>query len=87
MKEKSFKLFEALAKEFFTHTTLISVGGIDSAEEAYRRIKAGASLIQVYSALIFKGPALAKEINTGLLELIEKEGFKNLSEAIGADRK
>jgi len=87
LKEKSFKLFEALAKEFFTHTTLISVGGIDSAEEAYRRIKAGASLIQVYSALIFKGPALAKEINTGLLELIEKEGFKNLSEAIGADRK
>ncbi len=86
LKEKSFALFEALAKEFFPHTTLISVGGIDSAEEAYRRIKAGASLVQVFSALIFQGPSLAKKINTGLLELIEKEGFATLSEAIGADR-
>lgn len=85
--EKSFMMFEALAKEFFGKTTLISVGGIDSAEEAYRRIKAGASLIQIYSAFIFKGPSLNREINSGILRLMEKDGFNHISEAIGSDRR
>jgi len=64
LKNKSFSLFKELAKEFFGKTVLISVGGVDSAKEAYRRIKAGASLVQVYSALIFEGPNLIKEIKT-----------------------
>ncbi len=87
LQEKSFKLFEQLAKEFYGKTTLISVGGIDSAEEAYRRIKAGASLVQIYSSFIFKGPTLVKEISTGILALMDKDGFSHISEAIGSDRK
>lgn len=87
LTEKSFAMFEALAKEFFGKTTLISVGGIDSADEAYRRLKAGASLIQIYSAFIFKGPSLNRTINLGILERMEKDGFTHISEVIGSDRR
>jgi dihydroorotate dehydrogenase len=87
LKEKSFEIFEAIAKELYGKTTLISVGGIDSAEEAYRRIKAGASLVQVYSAMIFGGPDLIMNINKGLVELLKADGYNNITEAIGADRK
>ncbi len=87
LKEKSFKLFEAVAKELYGKTLLISVGGIDSAEEAYRRIKAGASLVQIYSGLIFHGPDMIMNINKKLIELIKKDGYSNITQAIGADRK
>jgi len=87
LKEKSFKIFEAVAKELYGKTVLISVGGIDSAEEAYKRIKAGASLVQVYSALVFHGPTLVRDINTGLIELLQADGYSSITEAIGADRK
>jgi len=87
LTEKSYQLFRAIAKELYGKTLLISVGGIDSAEEAYRRIKAGASLIQVYSMLVYKGPALLKEINQGLINLLESDGYTHISEAVGADWK
>lgn len=87
LKEKNFAMFEALAKTFFGRTTLISVGGIDSAEEAYRRLKAGASLIQLYSAFIFQGPVLNKQINEGILALMEQDGYHHISEVIGSDRR
>ncbi|MEA1956370.1 MAG: quinone-dependent dihydroorotate dehydrogenase [Campylobacterota bacterium] len=87
LKEKSFKIFEAIAKELFGKTVLISVGGIDSAEEAYKRIKAGASLVQILSGLVFHGPEMIKNINKKLIELIKADGYKNITEAIGADRK
>jgi dihydroorotate dehydrogenase len=80
-------MFESLAKEFFGKTTLISVGGIDSVDEAYRRLKAGASLIQIYTAFIFKGPSLNRAINLGILERMEKDGFSHISEVIGSDRR
>lgn len=85
LKEKSYTLFKALAKELYGKTLLISVGGIDSAEEAYRRIKAGASLVQVYSMLIYKGPSLIKDINEGLVKLLKQDGYSHIGEAIGAD--
>ena len=87
LTEKSYQLFRAIGKELYDKTLLISVGGIDSAEEAYRRIKAGASLVQVYSMLIYKGPLLIKEINEGLIALLKKDGYTHISEAIGADWK
>ena len=87
LKEKSFKIFEAIAKELYGKTTLISVGGIDSAEEAYRRIKAGASLVQIYSGIIFHGPDMIMNINKKLIELLRTDGYSNITEAIGSDRK
>jgi dihydroorotate dehydrogenase len=87
LKEKSFKLFQAIAQELYGKTILISVGGIEDATDAYRRIKAGASLIQVYSMLIYNGPKMIKDINEGLTELIKADGYSNISQAIGADYK
>lgn len=85
LKEKSFKIFAAIAKELYGKTLLISVGGIDDAQDAYRRIKAGASLIQIYSALIYKGPSLVAQINRGLIKLLKRDGYSSISEAVGAD--
>ena len=66
---------------------LVAAGGIASAEDAYARIRAGASLVQLYSALVYEGPGLAKRINAGLVKLLERDGFKCLAEAVGADSK
>ncbi len=63
---------------------LIGVGGIASAEDAYARIRAGASLVQLYSALVYEGPGLAVRINRGLKTLLQRDGFATLNEAIGA---
>ncbi len=87
LKKKSFEIFKAISKELFGKTLLISVGGVDSAKEAYKRLKAGASLVQVYTALIFKGPSLIKNINEGILRLMESDGYKNIEEVIGAELK
>jgi dihydroorotate dehydrogenase len=62
---------------------LISVGGIDGADEAYARIRAGASLVQLYSALVFAGPGLPHRINTGLAKMLERDGFASVSDAVG----
>jgi len=64
---------------------IIGVGGIDSAESAYEKIKAGASLVQVYTGLVYQGPMIAREINQGLIELLEKDGYSNICNAIGSD--
>ena len=64
---------------------LIGVGGISSAEDAYARIRAGAYLVQVYSALVYEGPGLAKAINRGLILLLKRDGFANIAEAVGID--
>ena len=64
---------------------LIGVGGIDSAEAAYARIRAGASLIQLYTALVYRGPRLVGEITQGLARLLAADGFASLAEAVGAD--
>ena len=87
LEQKSSALFEELSRKFYAKTTLISVGGIDSADTAYKRIKMGASLVQVYSSFIFKGPKLTHDISKGILDLMDKDGFAHISEAIGADRK
>ncbi len=64
---------------------LIGVGGIATAEDAYARIRAGASLVQIYSALVYHGPGLARTINSGLAVLLKRDGFANISEAVGVD--
>ena len=64
---------------------IVGVGGISTPEKAYAKIKSGASLVQIYSSLIFHGFSLVNEINQGLEKLLEKDGFNNIKEAIGAD--
>lgn len=62
---------------------LIGAGGISCPEDAYARIRAGASLIQIYSALVYEGPGLAARINTGLKQLLARDGFATLAQAVG----
>lgn len=64
---------------------LIGVGGIASAEHAYARIRAGASLVQLYSALVYEGPGLVQRINKGLARLLKRDGFASVAEAVGVD--
>jgi dihydroorotate dehydrogenase len=64
---------------------LIAAGGIGDADAAYARIRAGASLVQLYSALVFEGPGLAVRIARGLAERLRRDGFAALRDAIGAD--
>lgn len=87
LAERSHRTLQAVAGAVGGRAVLISAGGIGSAEEAYRRIRAGASLVQVYTALVYRGPALAGEINRGLLRLLERDGLATLGEAVGIDRR
>jgi len=61
------------------------VGGIFSAEDAYYKIKQGASLVSLITGMIFQGPQLIGEINKGLVELMKKDGYRNISQAVGKD--
>ena len=64
---------------------LIGVGGIAGAEDAYARIRVGASLVQLYSAMVFEGPFIARRIAMGLAQLLERDGFRHIAEAVGID--
>ena len=64
---------------------IIGCGGIFNAQDAYKKIKLGASLVQLITGLIFEGPQLIAQINIDLVKLLQKDGFINISEAIGKD--
>ncbi|WP_019585000.1 quinone-dependent dihydroorotate dehydrogenase [Deinococcus apachensis] len=64
---------------------IVGVGGIFTAEEAYAKIRAGASLVEVYTALIYEGPGLPARLNRGLGALLERDGLRNVAEAVGVD--
>jgi dihydroorotate dehydrogenase len=85
LSEKSYQLFKEIGKELYDKTVLISVGGISDANDVYRRIKAGASLVQILSGFIFKGPSMCKNINNDLIKLLKADGYTNITQAIGAD--
>lgn len=64
---------------------LVGVGGIATAEDAWARIRAGASLVQLYSAMVYEGPGIARRIVQGLEELLRRDGFSSIEEATGVD--
>jgi dihydroorotate dehydrogenase len=64
---------------------LIGVGGIASAEDAWARIRAGASLVQLYSAMVYEGPGIARAICKGLKTLMKRDGFASIAEAVGTE--
>ena len=64
---------------------LIGAGGIDSGQRAYAKIRAGASLVQLYSAMVYHGPGLADAIRRDLVARLRADGFRSVSEAVGAD--
>lgn len=64
---------------------LVGCGGVFSAEDAYKKIRSGATLVQMITGLIYEGPQVVSQINQGLTELLRKDNYKNISEAIGVD--
>lgn len=66
---------------------LVGVGGIFNAEDAWEKITAGASLVQLYTGFIYEGPRIAQRINDGLARILDREGFKNLDAAVGRKSK
>jgi len=64
---------------------LVGVGGIASAGQAWERIRAGASLVQIYSAMVYEGPGLARAITKGLEALMRRDGFASIAEAVGSE--
>jgi dihydroorotate dehydrogenase len=65
--------------------SLVAAGGIFTAEDAYKKIRLGASLVQLYTAMVYEGPGIVKKILKDLVKLLEKDGFSNISEAVGVE--
>jgi dihydroorotate dehydrogenase len=82
-------LAEARLRDFRKATggqlPLVGVGGITTADHAWQRIRAGASLVQLYSAMVYEGPGIARRIVRGLAELMRRDGFASIAEAVGSE--
>ena len=83
LEKKSNILINKFYKILKQKVKIIGVGGVDSGKSAYEKIINGASLIQLYTGLIYKGPNVASIISNELIDILKKEGIKNISEAIG----
>jgi dihydroorotate dehydrogenase len=84
--EKSTRVLARLSQLTGGEMPLIGVGGIASAEQAYAKIRAGASAVQLYSALVYQGMSLVTEIARGLERLLARDGFGSVAEAVGTGR-
>lgn len=87
IREKSREIFKAVADELFGKTILIACGGISDAQDAYERIKMGANLVQIFTAFIYEGYGICKNLNNDIIRLLKADGFSNISEAIGINVK
>jgi len=76
-----------MRKRVGTKLVLIGVGGVASGADAYAKIRAGASLVQLYTALVYGGAGLLKHIKRELLECLQRDGFATISAAVGVDVK
>ncbi|NDA67813.1 MAG: dihydroorotate dehydrogenase (quinone), partial [Verrucomicrobia bacterium] len=83
LRARSTEVIRHLFRQTQGKLPLIGVGGISSAADAWEKITAGASLVQVYSGLVYQGPGLTRDIVTGLRWRLEVEGLKNLRQAVG----
>jgi dihydroorotate dehydrogenase len=72
----------------YSHThgrmPIIGVGGIANAEDAYEHIRAGASLVELYTGMVYRGPGVVRAIKEGLMRLLARDGFNSISEAVGS---
>jgi dihydroorotate dehydrogenase len=68
-----------------TELPVVGVGGVADARGAYAKIRAGASVVQLYTGLVYEGPSVARDINEGLLDLLDRDGFDSVEAAVGAD--
>lgn len=81
--ERSTAVLREFRSDLGADTPLIGVGGVEDADTAYAKIRAGAAVIQLYSALVYHGPGLVTRIKRGLAERLKADGFASVSEAVG----
>lgn len=83
IKSKSNEVLKKLRLATRGVVPIIGVGGIFTPEDAYEKIRLGASLVQVYTGWVYQGPSLVPDINKGLLKFMERDGFKRIKDAVG----
>ena len=86
LKARSTEIIRHIFRQTAGKLPIIGVGGIFTAADAWEKITAGASLVQVYTGLVYEGPRIARDITQGLLELMERAGMRELRQAVGAER-
>lgn len=87
LTKRSTEIVRSIYKLTEGRLPIIGSGGIFSAQDAYDKIRAGASLVEVYTSLIYKGPGVVREIVAGLKSLLRKDGYGRITDAVGADHK
>jgi dihydroorotate dehydrogenase len=86
-EKRSNELISLAYKKYGKKLVIIGCGGIFNAEDAYKKIKLGASLVQLITGMIFEGPQIISDINLGLVKFLKADGYKNISEAIGKENR
>ncbi len=84
LEKRSNELINKFYKIIKNKIKIIGVGGVDSGESAYQKIINGASLVQLYTGMIYKGPSIASKISQELINILDKEGVKNISDVVGS---
>jgi len=85
LRARSTQVIRTLYRVVGKHVPIIGVGGVSNGQDAYEKLRAGASLVQVYTAFIYQGPVIARSIKTQLLTLLRRDGFNSVGEAVGVD--
>ena len=83
LKKRSTEVIRNLFQELGKEVPIIGVGGIFSGKDAYEKIRAGASAVQIYTALIYEGPGLVNKIKRELEKLLKKDGVNSVTDAVG----
>lgn len=87
LRDRSTAIIRSVYAQTGGKLPIIGSGGIFTAQDAYDKIRAGASLVEIYTALIYKGPEILRELTNGLKDCLKKDGYRNITEAVGADHR
>ena len=83
LQQISTNMIKKFYKQLNGKIPIIGVGGVNSGKSAYEKIIAGASLLQLYTGFVYRGPSAAKDIKKELIQILKAEGIKNIKEAVG----
>ena len=83
LKQISTNMIKKFYKQLNGKVPIIGVGGVNSGKSAYEKITAGASLLQLYTGFVYRGPSVAKDIKKELIQILKAEGINNIKDAIG----
>jgi len=87
LRDRSTEIIHRIYSQTDGKLPIIGSGGIFTSQDAYDKIRAGASLVEIYTALIYNGPGINRELHQGLRELLRRDGYAHISEAVGADHR